>query len=273
MIAMPLLDTIHINFVDEFDHDISRSSNSVLPTYQYYKKISEFFKFFDLDIKAFVLQRLSQKFRRQFSCGIYVEIKTFALKGQTSIPEIKLCSVQFKGLFFLKVGYTKLQAFLALYHVAFNLSISKIEVALDINKDFVFESMKLALKHRLYFIKMKSPKFIFNFTNKTYESLSMENTVNILKIYSKSEELKLKYNAEKKSLYYSKNLISEAEPITRIEVGFKNKQHINQATILDIAKMTESDYSLSLFKEFFSKIQILKKSKIKSEIAFILDNN
>ena len=260
------LDTIHINFIDELNHDVSRASNRVLPTYQYYSKICEFFKFFDLDIKTFDLQRLSQKFKRQFSNGIYVEIKTFALKGQSSIPEIKLCSIQFKGVFFLKIGYTKLQEFLAQYHVAFNMSVSKVEIALDINKDFVFESMKLALKHRASFIKMKSPKFIFNFSNKNYESLSIENTLNILKVYSKSEELNLKYNAEKKFLYYSKNLISKTEPITRVEVGFKNKQHINQKTILDIIKMSESDYSLSVFKEFFSKIEILKKSDLKSEI-------
>ncbi len=160
----------------------------------------------------------------------------------------------------------KLQAFLALYHLAFNMSVSKVEIALDINKDFVFESMKLALKHRAGFVNMKSSKFIFNFSNKTYESLSVENTVNILKVYLKSEELKLKYNAEKKSLYYSKNLISESEPITRIEVGIKNKQHINQKTILDIIKMSDSEYSLVIFKEFFTKIEILKKSNLKSEI-------
>ena len=270
MIGIPLLDTIHINFIDEFNHDISRKSNRVLPTYQYYNKICEFFKFFDLDIKTFDLQRLSQKFKRQFSNGIYVEIKTFALKGQSSIPEIKLCSIQFKGVFFLKIGYTKLQEFLAQFHLAFNMSVSKVEIALDINKEFVFESMKLALKYRGSFIKMKSPKFIFNFTNKNYESLSVENTVNILKIYLKSEELKLKYNVEKKFLYYSKNLISEIEPITRIEVGFKNKQHINQKTIVDILKMSESEYSLGIFKEFFSKIEILKKSNLKSEIKKVL---
>lgn len=146
------------------------------------------------------------------------------------------------------------------------MSVSKIEIALDTNKDFVFESMKLALKHRAGFVKMKSPKFIFNFTNKTYESLSVENTINILKVYSKSEELKLKYNAEKKLLYYSKNLISETESIARIEVSFKNKQHINQKTLLDIINMSEYDYSMSMFKEFFSKTEILRKSNLKSEI-------
>lgn len=272
MIGVPLLDTIHINFIDEFDHDVSKSSNRVLPTYQYYKKISAFFKFFDLDMKTFDLQRLSQKYKRQFSNGIYIEVKTFALKGQSSIPEIKLCSIQFKGLFGLKIGYMKLQAFLALYHLEFNMSVSKVEIALDINKDFVFESMKLALKHRAGFIKMKSPKFIFNFSNKTYESLSVENTVNILKVYLKSEELKLKYNTEKKSLYYSKNLISETEPITRIEVSFKNKQHINQKTILDIINMPETEYSLEMFKEFFSKIEVLKNSDLKSTVKQIIKN-
>jgi hypothetical protein len=50
------------------------------------------------------------------------------------------------------------------------------------------------------------------------------------------------------------------------QIDFQIGVGSNQKTILDIIKMPETEYSLEMFEDVFSKVEVLKKSDLKNEI-------
>jgi hypothetical protein len=267
-----VLDTIHLNFTDTLDQDVLKNSSRQLETYKYYKKITKLFDFFDWNKNDFNLQRLSQRFKRQYNNGVYIEIKTLSLKNEKSNSESKIVSLQLKGLFMLESGYKKLQELLALDN-DFNFTVSKVEVAIDSQEDFVFETMKKVLIYRENFIKMRNSKYTLNFSKKSYESINVENTVNVLKVYSKTEELKQKHNKSKEELYYKTTNFNRNKQITRLEIGLKTKSYIDQDIVNLIAICDEKTLNQKIIDEFFLKIQIQKRSKLKELVKKIITNS
>lgn len=262
-----MLDTINLTFVDFFDFEKVSKSFKELPTYEYFEKIQKLFDYFGWDKKDFILKKLSQNFYKLYDDMYYVEIKNYSANGEKSNPEKKLVMIQLKGHYFLEKGYQELQKILIeLKDLGFK--ISKIEVAVDTQDEYVFETMLKSLKYRKDFIKLsgKITQYFLNFNDKQYESLTLQNSVMLLKVYNKRVEIELERNKNKMGMYYQKTNFKKSEDITRLELSLKRSSSINQDYLNQIINNDEEIFNKILLKDILSKIEILRNSQIKKVI-------
>lgn len=261
-----MLDTINLTFVDFFDFELAKNSHKELPTYEYFPKIQKLYEFFKWDKRDFTLKRLGQNFYKLYD-DIYLEIKNYSANGEKSNPEKKLVMLQIKGFFFLKNKYEQFQKII-IGLKDLEIKISKIEIATDTQNEYVFETMIKTLKYRNEFIKLsgKDTKYYFNFSQKKYESITLSNSVMLIKVYNKLEEINLDRNKAKIDLYFEKTGYLKNKDITRLELSLKRSSSINQNLIDDIISKNEEEFQKILLKEILIKVEILKQSTLKQVI-------
>ena len=258
-----MLDTINLTFVDFFDYELAKKSHKELPTYEYFPKIQKLYEFFKWDKRDFILKRLGQNFYKLYD-DIYLEIKNYSANGEKSNPEKKLVMVQIKGFFFLKNKYEQFQNIIAGLK-DLEIKISKIEIATDTQNEYVYETMIKTLKYRNEFIKLsgKDTKYYFNFSQKKYESITLSNSVMLIKVYNKLEEINLDRNKAKIDFYYEKTGFEKDQDITRLELSLKRSSSINQNLLDEIVLKNEEEFKKALLKEILIKMEILKNSNLK----------
>lgn len=261
-----MLDTINLTFVDFFDFEKAKSSYKELPTYEYFPKIQKLYDFFKWSKKDFTLKKLGQNFYKLYD-DIYIEIKNYTANGEKSSPEKKLVIIQIKGYFLLDKSYGELQRVIAGIQ-DLDIKISKIELAVDTQNEYVYETMLKSLKYKNDFIKLsgKTTQYYVNFNDHKYESIALQNSVMLLKVYNKFVEICLDKNKKKIDLYYQKTGFKREQDITRLELSLKRSSSINQDLINELLKNDEENFNKILLKEILDKVEVLKKSEIKEVI-------
>lgn len=255
------IDTINVNFIDELDHEKIISSKNKLEYIDMFPKIKLVFSYFNIPENKlhFRNNSLSSKVGFNSDNGIYVEIKTLPPKSKL-IPvnaNIKIVSLQFKGVYFLKNSF---QDFLKYYNsIGFKQTISKIEIAIDVNLELVEYVAKCYLSKPKKLPVFKGGEIYLTLNDEVFKNISIISTTKIFKCYNKIQQLK---DHKKTDIYFNKNEeFKEDLAISRIEFGYFNSKRIYD--LFDLENILKSNPTEKQVIELIAN-QFFKDFKIKN---------
>lgn len=186
---------------------------------------------------------------------------------KNQILKKKLVIIQIKNKFLLANSFEELQRIISGLK-DLEIKISKIELATDTQDEYVYETMLKSLKYKNNFISLsgKKTQYYINFSDDKYESLTLQNSVMLLKVYNKFVEINLDKNRNKFEMYYNKMGFKKDEDITRLELSLKRSSSIDQDLIEEILKNNEIDFNKILLRQILDKIEVKQNSQIKKVI-------